>query len=208
LNPQHIADPVRVLDGWLYHTVVSNQGGGKQMSGFRFLKCAAVCLATLGIVLPQAPAMADNSTGGSVANARKGRSIPDVSLTTGGTFSGRVVDHTGKVLEGAKVTLGQDKKEIASTVTDKDGIYSFRNLKGGIYEVSSGNTDGIFRVWTEKSAPPSAKGHALLVMGENGARGQFGCCDPTLVILTAGVIAAVVLSAITLDKVNKLPTSP
>ena len=178
------------------------------MSGFRFMKGAAVCLATLGIVLPQAPALADNSPARPAVKVQKGTSLPDVSLAADGTFSGRVVDHTGKILEGAQVTLRQDKKEIATTVTNKEGVYSFKNLKGGLYEVSSGNTGGIFRVWSEKAAPPSAKGHALLVMGENGARGQFGCCDPCLIILTAAVIAAVVLSAITLDKINKLPSSP
>jgi hypothetical protein len=179
------------------------------MSGIRFVKGAAICLATLGLVLPQAPAFADNAlTPNAGAKVQAKASLPDVCLTTGGTLSGRVVDHTGKVLEGAQVTLRQDKKEIATTVTNKEGIYSFKALKGGVYQVSSGNTDGIFRVWAEKTAPPSAKEHALLVMGENGARGQFGCCDPTLVILTAGVIAAVILSAITLDKVNKLPSSP
>lgn len=179
------------------------------MSGIRFVKGAAVCLAMLGIVTPHAPALADSASSARPAvKLQKGNSLPDVSLTSGGTMSGRVVDHTGKPLEGAQVSLRQNKKEITTTVTNKEGIYSFKNLKNGVYEVSSGNTDGIFRVWSENTAPPSAKGHALLVMGENGARGQFGCCDPTLVILTAGVIAAVILSAITLDKVNKLPTSP
>ena len=52
-------------------------------------------------------------------------------------------------------------------------------------------------------------------MGENGARGQFGSVDPTLILLTAGVIASVVLSAILLgqvsniqDTVDKIPHSP
>lgn len=176
------------------------------MSGLRFVKRAAICLAAMGIVLPQAPALADNATR-PAAKAQRA-SLPDVCLTTGGTLSGRVVDHTGKVLEGAQVTLRVNKEVVATTITNKEGLYSFKDLKGGIYGISSGNTDGVFRVWAEKTAPPSAKEHALLVMGENGARGQFGCCDPTLIILTAGVIAAVILSAITLDKVNKLPTSP
>jgi hypothetical protein len=178
------------------------------MTGIRFVKVAAVCLATLGIVLPQAPALADNGPARPAAKVQKTNSLPDIALTNGGTLSGRVVDHTGKALEGAQVTLRQDKKEVATTVTDKDGLYSFQTLKGGVYGVSSGNTDGVFRVWAERTAPPSAKEHALLVMGENGARGQFGAVDPTLIILTAGVIAAVILSAITLDKVNKLPSSP
>lgn len=178
------------------------------MSGIRFVKGAAVCLATLGTVLPQTPASAETQSARPAAKIQKRASLPDVALTAGGTLSGRVVDHTGRVLEGAKVTLRQDNKEISTTLTNKEGVYSFKSLKSGTYGITSGNTDGTFRVWSEKAAPPSAKEHALLVMGENGARGQFGCCDPCMIILTAGVIAAVVLTAITLDKVNKLPTSP
>ena len=52
-------------------------------------------------------------------------------------------------------------------------------------------------------------------MGENGARGQVGAVDPTLVLLTGGVIAAVVLSAIAVseinslnEKIDKIPHSP
>ena len=130
--------------------------------------------------------------------------IPDLYLTEGGTMTGRVCDHTGKVIVGAKVALKQDNKVIATTVTNQEGHFQFKDLKGGIYHPVSGNTEGVFRVWPEKSAPPSAKGHALLVMGENGARGQFGSVDPTLVLLTAGVIAAVVLSAIAVNNINEV----
>ncbi|HEY0982774.1 carboxypeptidase-like regulatory domain-containing protein, partial [Schlesneria sp.] len=147
--------------------------------------------------------------------AGKVNRVPDLVLTAGGTMTGRVCDHSGKVIEGAKVVLKQNNKEIAQTVTNNEGTYSFKNLKSGIYQVGSGNTDGVFRVWSEKTAPPSAKEHALLVMGENGARGQFGAVDPTLVLLTGGVIAAVVLSAIAVseinsvkDTVNQIPISP
>ena len=182
------------------------------MKGFQFVKGAAVCLAAMGTMLPQCQVVAADSTQQAtrpMPKAPRAVTIPDIALTTGARMSGRVVDHTGKPLEGAQVTLRQeDKKEIATTLTNKEGIYSFTEMKSGVYYVSSGNTDGIFRVWAENTAPPSAKEHALLVMGENGARGQFGGVDPTLVLLAAGVIAAVVLSAITLDKVNKLPTSP
>lgn len=186
------------------------------MIGFRIVKGAAVGLATLGLVVPQAPAYADVAQPKPVTSKTTAATrIPDIVMTAPGTVSGRVCDHTGKVLEGAKVDLKQNNKTIATTMTDKDGIYSFKNVKSGMYQMSSGNTEGIFRVWNEKTAPPTAKGHALLVMGENGARGQFGSVDPTLVILTAGVIAAVVLSAIAIQRidsvssqVNQIPVSP
>jgi hypothetical protein len=172
-----------------------------QMNGLRILKGTAVVLATLGLAIPSPRLLAADQP--TAPRAQKSQ-IPDVSLGAGGVFSGRVVDHTGTPLEGAEVVIKQGKTEIARTVTDKKGVFTARNMKGGVYQVSSGNTDGVFRLWTEKTAPPVAKGQALLVMGENGARGQFGAIDPTIVLLTAGVIAAVVLSAIAVDKINNV----
>ncbi len=187
------------------------------MFGIRFVKGMAVSLATIGMMVPQARLLAADApqSKAPITKTSQVNRIPDLMLTDGGTMTGRVCDHTGRVLDGAKVVLKQNNKEIAQTLTNDEGVYSFKNLKGGLYQVSSGNTDGVFRVWTEKSAPPTAKEHALLVMGENGARGQFGAVDPTLILLTAGVIASVVLSAILLgqfgnlqDKVDKIPHSP
>ena len=188
------------------------------MFSIRFVRGMAVSLATIGMMVPQARLLAETpaaTSKGPVGKAAQANHVPDLQLTATGMMSGRVCDHSGKVIEGAKVVLKQGNKEIAQTVTDSEGGYSFKNVKGGVYQVTSGNTEGVFRVWSEKSAPPSAKASALLVMGENGARGQFGAVDPTLVLLTGGVIAAVVLSAIAVsdinslnDKVSKIPHSP
>lgn len=169
------------------------------MNGLRLLQGAAVALATLGFVVPSPKLFAADKA---AAKKVQKSQVPDVSLASGGVFSGRVVDHSGTPLEGAEVVVKQGKDEVTRTVTDKNGLFTAKNLKGGVYQVSSGNTDGVFRLWTEKTAPPVAKGQALLVMGENGARGQFGAIDPTIVLLTVGVIAAVVLSAIAVDKIN------
>jgi hypothetical protein len=178
------------------------------MNGLRLLKGAAVALATLGLSIPSPKLFAaDPPTKGNPAAAQRPQKsqIPDVSLTAGGVFSGRVIDHAMNPLEGAEVVVKQGKNEIARTVTDSKGQFTVQNMKGGVYQVTSGNTDGVFRVWTERTAPPVAKQQqALLVLGENGARGQFGAIDPTIVLLTAGVIAAVVLSAIAVDKINSV----
>ena len=176
------------------------------MFGLHFVKGAAVSLATLGMMIPQGQLLADASPAKPIVKtAQVNNRIPEIVLTAGGTLTGRVCDHNGKAIEGAKVTLKESNKVVGTTMTNKDGVYAFKNLKNGVYYPSSGNTEGVFRVWTEKSAPPSAKHqHALLVMGENGARGQFGGIDPTLVVLTAGVIAAVVLSAVAINKIDNL----
>ena len=196
--------------------LVANEFKEERMFGIRFMKGMAASFATLGLMFPQARLLADApAPKAPVSKSTQVNRIPDLLLTSGGKMTGRVVDHSGKVIEGANVVLKQGNKEIAQTVTNSEGIYSFKNLKGGVYQVGSGNTDGVFRVWSEKTAPPTAKEHALLVMGENGARGQFGSVDPTLVLLTAGVITAVVLSAIAVSDLNslkedvsKIPHSP
>lgn len=179
------------------------------MNGFRFVKGAAISLAALSMVFPQARLLAEDSpVPARTAKATKVATLPDISLTTGGTFSGRVVDHAGKVLEGAQVTVRQGKTEVGKTVTNKEGLYSFKNMKGGVYQVASGNTEGTFRVWAEKTAPPAAKEHALLVMGEKGARGQFGGADPTLIVIAGIVIADLIVDSITLSRVNDIPLTP
>lgn len=185
------------------------------MFGLRFVKGAAVGLATLGLMIPQVAFSQDTPQPKAPVSKNAQSKAADVLITDGGTVTGRVCNHTGKVIEGAKVELKQDNKVLGTTMTNKDGVYSFKSVKGGTYQMSSGNTQGTFRVWPEKGAPPTAKGHALLVMGENGARGQFGSVDPTLLVLTAGIIASVIIGGVALNKIDKvsdqvsaIPVSP
>src|SRR5438045_1938497 len=125
------------------------------MNGIRFLKGAAVALATLGFVVPSPRLFADQQTANQQPAKRAQKSqIPDITLASGGVFSGRVLDHSGTPLEGAEVVIKQGKTEVARTVTDQKGVFTAKNMKGGVYQVSSGNTDGVFRLWTEKAAPP------------------------------------------------------
>ena len=185
------------------------------MTPIRFLRGAAMSLAALGIVLPQAPVLAQDGTSAPRIVAKADNKLAADVVLLEGAFTGRVVDHAGQPLKGRSVILKQGEKEVARATTNEKGVFAVQNIRPGNYVATSGNTSGTFRVWGEQTAPPAAKGHALLVMGENGARGQFGAVDPTLVLLTAAVIASVIIAAITLDKVNQvddkvdqIPTSP
>lgn len=196
------------------------------MPVFKLVRSAAVILATVGVVLPLPSVQAAEST-----QKTRQSSAPvaaDVSKSVDGSFVGRIVDHTGAISEDSEVIVRQGKTEVARVRTDKEGLFSVQNLKSGTYQVSSGTTEGYFRVWNEDSAPPTARKNALIVLGHNGARGQYANCDecppggwfgfrsidPTIALMTAGIVAAVVLSAITLSKVNSLennnpaPVSP
>jgi hypothetical protein len=175
------------------------------MKFFGLVRGAAVSLAALGMVMPQAQVFAQdgNAAKSSIVTKSDAKLAADVVLIEG-AFTGRVVDHTGTPLVDKEVVVKQSGKEVARVTTNEKGVFSVKNVKPGNYVASTGNTDGNFRVWNEKTAPASAKGHALLVMGQNGARGQFGAVDPTLVLLTVAVIASVIISAIALGKINDL----
>lgn len=130
--------------------------------------------------------------------------VADVTLAKDGTFAGRVVDHGGMPLPNADVVVRQGQREVARTKTDAKGAFAVQNVRDGVYEVASGKTEGRYHLWTSDAAPKVSRDQALLVMGENGARGQYGAVDPVLLLLTAAVIAAVILSAINVDKIDNL----
>lgn len=169
------------------------------------VKGAVVTLAALGMVMPQGQVQAAQSFKTIKAVKTVEASVADVALSQG-ALVGRVVDHTGAAMASKEVVVRQGKNEVAKVKTDQTGTFAVSNLKGGLYEVTAGTTVGSFRVWTESAAPQSAGEQALLVVGENGVRGGgFGALmgDGTLV-LTAAVIASLIIAGISLGKINDL----
>ena len=105
------------------------------MFSIRLVRGMAVSLATIGMMVPQARLLAETPAAtpkSPVGKAAQANHVPDLQLTAAGMMSGRVCDHSGKVIEGAKVVLKQGNKEIAQTVTNSEGSYSFKNVKGGV----------------------------------------------------------------------------
>lgn len=153
--------------------------GSRDVSkGLAFFKGAAVALAMVGIVFPQTQILAGQKQPVKpVVKTMPANSILDISLSKDGKFTGRTVTQTGNPVEGATVVMKQGNKEVATSVTDRNGQFTMTNVTAGVYQVKTGNTEGVYRVWAEKSAPPSAKPYGLMVVGENGARGQWGCYD-------------------------------
>lgn len=155
------------------------------MWGHSVLTNAAVVLATAGIAFPQARLFGAEKTAvtqpqSKVRNSIKvvaPNSVLDVKLDQDGALTGRTIDHTGRAVKGAKIVVKRGKTEVAQSTTDDHGNFAVKNLKTGLYEVNSGNTVGTYRVWNQNAAPPSAKPHSLLVLGENGARGQYGLTE-------------------------------
>jgi hypothetical protein len=172
-----------------------------------FLRASVAALTTLGLMLATPHVQAATQPSQKVQVQVTDAKVLDISLRQHGAFQGRVVDHTGAAVNGAEVVIRQGQKEIAKTVTNEHGQFAVAGLKGGVYEVASGKTVGTYRVWQEAAAPPSAKEQALLVLGQNGERGQFGALGGGVLLLTAVAIAALVISIIALDEANDEPES-
>ncbi|MCA9095787.1 MAG: carboxypeptidase regulatory-like domain-containing protein [Planctomycetaceae bacterium] len=144
--------------------------------------------------------------------------VMDVTLGEGGTLKGKFVDNQGKAIDAAPVMIVHKGKEVARTMTDAEGRFVIKNLRTGDHAICSAQYVQQARLWTGKNAPPSAKTESVIVAKDGVVRGQDGCClgmGPDF--LTLGLVAlsvgAVVIGAITLDKVNDIennlpPASP
>ena len=166
------------------------------MNVLRLLKIAAILLALPGIVLPQSRVLASEQKVPSFrVKLVKPNSILDAKLDKEGTFTGRAIEHDGTPVVGAVVVVRAAQTEVGQSITDEQGNFSVKNLKSGVYEVSSGATTGSYRFWTEGTAPPSAKPHGLLVLGQNGARGQYGLTE-TIFGSNLGLILLVTTTAL------------
>lgn len=175
------------------------------MKRLQLVKTAAVSLACWGFAVPQAGLMAAQPTkSAQPTKAAQAPVVTDIALASNGTLVGQVVNAQGAALDGAVVSLTQGKKQIAKTVAAKDGSFEVKNLKGGVYQVSAGQSSGLFRVWTEKTAPPSAKAKAVLVSGTQVVRGQMGDIDIVTATLVGTSVTGAVLGGINTSKLNDL----
>lgn len=171
------------------------------MQKLSLFKGAIVALATFGVVCPQATTFAAGKTVAAkpVVHITPKGGVANISTVKTGVFAGRVVDHNGLPIKGAEVVVRRDAKEITRTATDDRGIFQVKHLENGEYQVASGQTEGNFRVWSDSSAPATADEYALIVQGEDGARGQCGGMGSGMFWLTAAAIAAIIATAIALS---------
>lgn len=178
------------------------------MKSFQWMKASIVALAAVGMVMPNANVMA-------APQAAQASAVVDVALAHGGQLNGRVVDAQGASLTGASVVIKQGQQEVARTVSDKSGQFSAQGLKGGVYTIAAGQSQGTYRLWSERTAPPAAKEGVVLVSGNGPVRGQLSESPVVTTVLVAGVIASAVLAGLAYDeakdngdKIDRLPTSP
>lgn len=173
------------------------------MKTLNWLKGAAITLAALGMTIPALQLQAAQGNGPLKVETTEA-SVLDIVMSHEGVFAGRVIDHAGNPVSNAEVEISRGKTAVTKMMTDSSGRFAVHGLKGGVYDVRSGKTAGSFRIWTEAAAPESAKEQALVILGENGTRGSIGGLGGGTLVLTAAVIASVIISAIAINRINDL----
>jgi len=141
--------------------------------------------------------------------------IRDIALQQGNTLVGQVLSKDGNPVAGVPVTISRDNQVLATATTNEQGLFAFRGLKGGVYQLSSANGVAAYRVWQPQTAPPGASPAALVVAGEDAVRGQLGCGPLGMFLSRPLVIAGVIGAAIAVplaialsDEDEEAPATP
>lgn len=124
--------------------------------------------------------------------------VKDVSLANGGVLKGQILTSNGQARANVPVILGQKGKALATTTTNADGEFAFKGVRSGMYHVSAGTQGGMYRVWSEKTAPPKSKTGVMIVNNDEVIRAQLGdwwhsLSGPWKAAILAGITAAIVL---------------
>jgi len=176
------------------------------MKALKLLSRVAVCLAVAGLLCPQLALAAPPK------NSPKPL-ISDLKLHQGHMLLGQVVDAQNNGLPKVKVTLGSGRKQLAVGTTDANGYFAFSGLQtSGVYQITAAEGFGVYRVWTSKTAPPSAQQAALIVSGNQIVRGQAfargmrdALANPWIV---GSLVAAAIAIPVAVHNADRRPSSP
>lgn len=163
-------------------------GTDVSMKGTRVIHHVAVCLAAVGFCFPQIALAA--------TPPNQAPLVTDVRLHKGAVLLGQVVTGEYIPVAGAEVALSSGNQKLATGQTDKGGRFAFFGLRSGVYQVVTADGHGAYRVWTQGTAPPSARPTALIVTGAQTVRGQFGPITVRNLMANPWVIAGIVATAV------------
>ena len=132
--------------------------------------------ACVGMFLPHSAGATDlghrGAQGDVPAGVQRVNEITDVALGAEGVFAGQVLHAAGQPAEDIQVLLRQNGREVAVTRTDLHGNFAISGLRGGVVELTAGQSHGLYRLWVAQTAPPSAQRGVLVISERNVVRGQ------------------------------------
>jgi len=124
----------------------------------------------------------------------------DVALDGDGKLRGQIVDQTAASKSRVRVDVYQQNRFVLSTETNHRGEFAIKGLKGGLYQVVASCPTGesgvaLFRIWTNRTAPPAAISDAVMVIRQDIVRGQW-CANPAAFFSRPAVAAAIITAAV------------
>lgn len=136
----------------------------------------------------------------STAEPTQNSQVSDVQLDKEQTLVGVVVNRTGVPVPRLPVQLWQQSKLLQTIESNQQGVFHFRSLRGGPYQIAVGDNVQVLRCWAAGSAPPQARDTLRLTVSEDTVRGQgkqpvCGVANPWLI---AGIAVAAVVIPIAL----------
>ena len=139
----------------------------------RILRRAAVGIAALGLLTPpRLLSAAEPLATERPTEPAPAATIPDVALGTKGTLRGQIVNAAGAALEGVNIVVRQQETVLARTTSGPAGKFEIVGLPGGIFQITTDQSEASFRLWAAETAPPGARSSVLVVHDQPAVRGQ------------------------------------
>jgi hypothetical protein len=129
----------------------------------------------MGLLVPSRPIRADESSRPSAPSRTTGHRAPEVSdvrLDENGSLKGIVIGPYGQSMPRQAVVLSLANRELARTASDKSGRFELPGLRGGVYQLSVGDSHHVYRVWQANAAPPISAAEVTLLAPGTVQRGQ------------------------------------
>jgi hypothetical protein len=120
--------------------------------------------------------------------------IQDVLLRDGGIVTVQIVDLQGNPVVGERVSIEYRQQDIASAVTDDNGLVAVRGLRPGLHTITTPLGASVCRFWDPDTAPPSAVTTPAVVSDAGLVRGQFGAFNLPMVVYAGVSIAALIIA--------------
>lgn len=125
--------------------------------------------------------------------------VRDVRLQANGRLQLRLLDTTGQPRVEHVVRCLFDGRMIAEAKTDSHGRVTISNLRPGIHSIAVGQSQTVYRLWNQQTAPPSAITSPAIVASDETMRGQYGYGPPPMIapgVLAAGITIAAIVAVI------------
>lgn len=115
-----------------------------------------------------------------------------IALGADGVLHGQALDKQNRPAAGRTVVLGKKGKPIAKAVADSQGMFVFKRLKPGDYQIATSEAAAFLNCHSFEAAPQNAVKRILLSQQSMIARGQ----QPARVLLHPLFIGLVIAAAI------------